>query len=282
LLLSIDDIVLFLGQKYRRPTAENCKKSLILKIERHIPTPRLRPFIKDYLFIETESEMENRILPDTSIVLSIRYRGQISIQENNLPGVVLSGIRKSPKNVHYAERSGNLLVRFTPGGAAAFFSEPMNEWVDQSLPAAFLKNYSDIHYLPDQLAACTTNEEKIARLEQVLASRLINPQSDPLILFAIQKMRSAGGLLPIRQLAGELYISQDAFEKKFRQTVGASPKHFSTIIRFRNAISTHSNTNSLTETALSAGYYDQAHFIKAFKDFTGQPPGQFFRDGRYW
>jgi AraC-like DNA-binding protein len=267
---------------YRRPMAENCKKSLILKVERHIPAVRLQPFIKDYLFIENESEMENRILPDTSIVLSVRYRGQLSIQENNLPEVVLSGIRKSPKNIHYAGQSGNLLVRFTPGGAAAFFSEPLSEWADQTVPATFLKSYSDINELPDRLAACSAKEEKIARLEQVLMSRLINTQPDPLILFAIQKMRSAGGLLPIRQLTRELYISQDAFEKRFRQTVGASPKHFSAIIRFRNAISTHSITNSLTETALAAGYYDQAHFIKAFRSFTGEPPGQFFRDRRYW
>jgi AraC-like DNA-binding protein len=234
------------------------------------------------MFIETESEMDNCILPDTSIVLSVRYRGHIAMQENNLPALVLSGIRKSAKNVHYTGQSGNLLVRFTPGGAAAFFSEPLNEWVDQSVPVAFLKNYSDICPLPDRLAGCDTKEEKITELEQVLMSGLINPQPDPLILLAIQKIRSAGGLIPIRQLTRELYISQDAFEKRFRQTVGTSPKHFSTIVRLRNAIHTHSNTNSLTDTALSAGYYDQAHFIKDFKGFTGQPPGQFFRDGQYW
>ena len=267
---------------YRRPTAENCKKSLILLVERHIPAARLQPFIKDYLFIENESEMENRILPDTSIVLSIRYRGQLSIHENTLPGVVLSGIRKSPKDIHYAGRSGNLLVRFTPGGAAAFFSEPLSEWADQTVPATFLKSYSDISLLPDKLAACGSKKEMITRLEQELMPRLINDQPDPLILFAIQKIRWAGGLLPIGQLTRELYISQDAFEKRFRQTVGSSPKHFSAIIRFRNAISKHSLTNNLTQTALAAGYYDQAHFIKAFRSFTGQPPGQFFRNRRYW
>jgi AraC-like DNA-binding protein len=255
---------------------------LILNVERYTPAIRLQPFIKDYMFIETESEMDNCILPDTSIVLSVRYRGHIAMQENNLPALVLSGIRKSAKNVHYTGQSGNLLVRFTPGGAAAFFSEPLNEWVDESVPVAFLKNYSDICPLPDRLAGCDTKEEKITELEQVLMSGLINPQPDPLILLAIQKIRSAGGLIPIRQLTRELYISQDAFEKRFRQTVGTSPKHFSTIVRLRNAIHTHSNTNSLTDTALSAGYYDQAHFIKDFKGFTGQPPGQFFRDGQYW
>ena len=267
---------------YRRLTAENCKKSLILKVERHIPAATLQPFIKDYLFIENESDMENRILPDTSIVLSVRYRGHISLDENNLPGVVLSGLRRSPKDIHYAGASGNLLVRFTPGGAAAFFSEPLSEWADQTVPATFLKNYADINQLSDRLAACPTKEEKIVRLEKVLMPKLINARPDPLIVCATQKIRAAGGLLPIRQLTRELYISQDAFEKRFRQVVGSSPKHFSDIIRFRNAISTHSTTNSLTATALAAGYYDQAHFIKAFRSFTGQPPGQFFRERKFW
>ena len=144
---------------YQHPNSENCKKSLTLKVEQYIPAARLQPFIKDYMFIENESEMENCILPDISIVLSVRYRGHISIQENSLPDVVLSGIRKSHKYIHYAGQSGNLLVRFTPGGAAAFVSEPLNEWVDQSLPAAFLKNYSDISQLPDQLAASSAKKE---------------------------------------------------------------------------------------------------------------------------
>src|SRR5580692_3007530 len=89
----------YFPQMYLHLIAENCKKSLILKVERHIPATRLQPFIKDYMFIETESATDNCILPDTSLVLSIRYRGSISIEENILPDVVLSGIRKSAKNV---------------------------------------------------------------------------------------------------------------------------------------------------------------------------------------
>lgn len=256
---------------------------MTLKVERYIPAATLQPFVKDYLFIENGSETENRILPDTSIVLSFRYRGQLSLEENNLPAVVLSGLKKTPKLVRYADRSGNLLIRFKAGGAAAFFSEPLNEWADQTVPVNFLSGYSDIHQLSDRLAASDTKREKIALVEAALLARLTNADlPDKLIYFAIQKINTAGGLLPIKQLTRDLYISQDAFEKRFRQTVGASPKHFSDIIRFRNAIKVHAGASSLTQTALTAGYYDQAHFIKAFKGFTGQAPGEFFRDKRYW
>lgn len=113
--------------------------------------------------------------------MSVRYRGDISMEGNNLPDVVLSGIRKSAKIVRYTGQSGNLLVRFAAGGATAFFSEPLNEWVDQSVPAAFLKNHSDIRLLRDRLAGCSTKEEKIVRLEQAQVSRLTLPLISPIL-----------------------------------------------------------------------------------------------------
>lgn len=253
-----------------------------MKVERYTPATRLQPFIKDYMFIESENELENCILPGTSITMAIRYSGNISMEGNHLSPAVLSGIRRSPKHVHYASQTGNLLVNFTPGGAAAFFYEPLNELADLCLPANYLDNYPDIHQLSERLTAAITKAEKVTHLEQVLLSKLIKSQPEPLIGCAIQKIQSAAGMIPIKELSRELYISQDAFEKRFRQTVGTSPKHFSTIIRLRNAIDKHSAGNSLTDTALTAGYYDQAHFIKDFKGFTGRSPGHFFRDRQYW
>jgi AraC-like DNA-binding protein len=259
---------------------------LILKIERYIPTDRLRPFIKEYLFIECEEETDNIILPDTSIVMAIRYNGKISIKENgkddHLPGIVLSGIRKSARQIHYCSKTGNLLVIFNPGGASAFFSEPLNELADLSVPADCFSDHADWRQLPEQIATADHKRGKIAQLERVLISGMTGPRPDPLVLSALQKIRLANGMIPIKELAAALYISQDAFEKRFRQTVGASPKQLSSIIRLRNAISVHSAGSSLTDTALTAGYYDQAHFIKDFKGFTGQSPGQFFRSRQYW
>jgi AraC-like DNA-binding protein len=259
---------------------------LILKTERHTPTEQLQPFINDYLFVESHEEAVNSVLPDTSIVMAIRYDGGISMEENGqsrqLPNLVLSGIRRTSRQIHYAERTRNLLIRFNPGGASAFFANPLNELLEQSVPIDCLDNYFSLHHLPEEFAGARDNNARITLLEQTLISSLVKPRLNPLLETAVHKIRSTRGMISIKALAAELYISQDAFEKRFRQAIGTSPKHFCSIVRLRHAISTRSADKSLTDTALSAGYYDQAHFIKDFRGFTGQSPGQFLRSREYW
>jgi transcriptional regulator GlxA family with amidase domain len=76
-------------------------------------------------------------------------------------------------------------------------------------------------------------------------------------------------------------MSQDAFEKRFRKSVGVSPKQFSYIVRMK-AVVNGSRLKSLSAIALEAGYFDQPHFNKDFKLFTGQAPGDFFLKPREW
>jgi methylphosphotriester-DNA--protein-cysteine methyltransferase len=74
----------------------------------------------------------------------------------------------------------------------------------------------------------------------------------------------------------QLHISQSALEKRFRQAVGASPKKFASIVRLKSVIKQYDGANSLTALGYEAGFYDQAHFIKEFKAFTGDTPEKFF------
>jgi methylphosphotriester-DNA--protein-cysteine methyltransferase len=64
-------------------------------------------------------------------------------------------------------------------------------------------------------------------------------------------------------------------EKRFRNIVGASPKKFASIVRLQNVVKNYTSGESLTHTAFESGYYDQAHFIHDFKQFTGDSPQKF-------
>src|SRR5688500_10102839 len=102
-----------------------------MNMEVHAPSASLSPYIKTYLFIESQSELLNRILPDTAPVMAFRYKGQVDYQTAHdriaLPSSIISGLRKSFRLVNYAPNTGNLLVIFKELGAKVFIHEPLHE-----------------------------------------------------------------------------------------------------------------------------------------------------------
>ncbi|WP_211234000.1 helix-turn-helix domain-containing protein [Chitinilyticum litopenaei] len=66
-------------------------------------------------------------------------------------------------------------------------------------------------------------------------------------------------------------------ERQFLDTVGVSPKQLSKLVRLQTALKLLINQKeTLTNIAYTSNYYDQSHFIKDFKEFTGIRPSDFF------
>jgi AraC-like DNA-binding protein len=257
-----------------------------MKMELHHPANVLKPYIKTFQFIESEYGMENRTLPDTSVVMAFRYRGAIADEvlgvKNKLPTSLITGLRRSARLITYSGQAATLLVVFKPGGAAAFFKEPLHELFGSSLSLDALVGTGKLQEVEDQLAEAKNSLQRVAIIERFLLSRLNETRPDLLVQQAISQIQLSKGSLKIKQLVNALPISHDPFEKRFRRLTGTSPKQFSSIVRLRHVIDSHTPAKNLTETALSAGYFDQAHFIKDFKLFTGLTPLDFFKAPRYW
>ena len=141
-----------------------------------LPSPVLQPYIKHFLILESEHGMVNRILPDTSIVIAFRLRGNVSYADNGtthtLPQSVISGIRASSRIVDYAKDSANLLIIFNEGGAAAFFKEPLHELDSISVSLDYLIQRSKVSAIEEELAAATNNSQRILIVERFLLSEL--------------------------------------------------------------------------------------------------------------
>jgi len=200
-----------------------------------------------------------------------------------LPVSVISGLRRSPRLLNYAGATGNVLVLFKEGGASAFFPGPLHELFEASRPLEDFVGRGALDELEEALAAAPGNARRAAIVERFLLSRRrAAAQADPLVLWAVDRIKSAAGDIRIKEMLTTLHISRDPFEKRFRRMVGTSPKQFSSIVRLRHIIDIHSRVKTLTEAAHSAGYFDQAHFIKDFKAFTGQTPRDFFAAPALW
>jgi AraC-like DNA-binding protein len=257
-----------------------------LKIESYLPADGLKPFVKTFLFIESTRATVNKLLPDTSIVLAFRLRGSITDKsqddDRHLPASVITGLRRSPRFLLYADKTACLLVIFKEGGAATVFNEPLHELFSKSLSLDELVPRSQLQLIEEQLYQADDNKARVNVIERFLLSRLHYGQPDQLINHAIQKIKLVKGNVKVRNLAGDMAISLDPFEKRFRRVTGISPKQFADTVRLRSLIGQFSISENLTNIALEAGYFDQAHFNKDFHSFTGLAPQQFFRSAAWW
>lgn len=257
-----------------------------MTIENYIPTEQLRPFIKAYKIIESQDEVVNRVLPDTSLAVAFRYKGQVKYisdtGKENLPASAITGLRKSVRLINYFKNSATIIVLFKESAASAFFKEPLYELFEESVSLDnFIKQHK-ISIIEELLPEAPNNNERVAIVEQFLLSQISNYRTDKLILAAVDKMHSLKGIIKIKELADTLYISNDAFEKRFRKIVGTSPKSFSSIIRMKSVINQNLQNKTFTDIAFTAGYFDQPHFNKDFLLFTGQTPTDFSRFPSFW
>ena len=255
-------------------------------LNEYMPSEVLSPFIKAYRIIESQNELINRVLPNTSLTIAFRYKGKLGYiidnKRNNLPTSIFSGLRKSVRLINYLQNTATIIVLFKETGASAFFKEPLHELFEESVSLDSFIASPKISIIEERLSEATSNNQRIAIIEQLLLSILYYPKQDRLISGALAKIHATKGNIRIKELSDTLYISQDAFEKRFRKVVGTTPKQFSSIVRLNSIIHYKQKNLSFFDSAFDDGYFDQSHFIKDFKHFTGQTPTDFFRSASFW
>src|SRR5690606_23238707 len=143
------------------------------------------------------------------------------------------------------------------------------------LDDVFDKN--NVAAVEDELAVATTDKQRIRVVEHFLLAQLNHVETDKLIVEAVKLIVQSKGTIRIRELNEKLAISQSPFEKRFRKTVGTTAKKFASIVRFNSVLEGISETKTLTEICYENNFFDQAHFIKDFKQFTGDTPDNFKR-----
>jgi len=91
----------------------------------------------------------------------------------------------------------------------------------------------------------------------------------------INDIHSANGQISIYELSKRNFTTVRRLERNFKKYIGLSPKEYSNIIRFQNALSIIKNPNknqSLLEVAFECGYYDHSHLCNEIKKNTGLSP----------
>ena len=94
------------------------------------------------------------------------------------------------------------------------------------------------------------------------------------IQYAISLILEQEGNIRINEILPQIYMSERTFERKFIAQVGLTPKQFARIIQFQSSLNrlNKANFDKLVEVGFDSGFSDQSHFIRTFKNYTGQTP----------
>ena len=237
------------------------------------------------MVIEADHQVTNRILPEPILTMGFRFRGNtfggLSANEK-LPASSITGVSKTLRRIRYEANSGVLIVRFKTGGALAFCKEPLHELSGLSVRLDDVMDRASIIKTEDLLCNTSTNAERIRIIELFLLSNLHSSVFDPRVSAAANLIKSLNGNLRIKELASNLSTNVNSLEKNFRAQIGVSPKQYASISRLKAIINDYRAEADLTEISYNAGFFDQSHFIKEFRAFTGENPLRFFRNGIYW
>jgi AraC-like DNA-binding protein len=121
-------------------------------------------------------------------------------------------------------------------------------------------------------------EEAATNLEEFLIQQaLVRTYDVKLIQTAAKLLHKTKGQYRISELADYCRVSVRQLERGFQQVIGTSPKTFARTLRFQEAqrrIMFDPDVD-LTDLSHECGYFDQAHFIKEFKAFTGKTPTEY-------
>lgn len=252
-----------------------------MKFEKHFPCDRLRNYIKYYVVSENERESAYKVFPSTGMVIGFQYKGSLStINENTytkLSSAGITGISDSYKMFKNSNDIGTLLVFFTEVGFSHFASYPAHELFNISTSLDYLFEKTKVNEVEEKLGSASTDKQRIKIVEHFLLTQLKEVELDKLVVEAVKLIYQSKGAIRIKELNKALQISASPFEKRFRKVVGISAKKFASIVRFNTVLSDLGETKTLTEICYENNFFDQAHFIKDFKQFTGETPENFKR-----
>ncbi len=260
-----------------------------MRLQHINPHPLLKGYIEKMWVFESSGRVPNDdmklVVPNGLIKLVVPFRNGLSGKIKNgwfhlskEHSITLIGMADIPAIVESenVSQAGTIGVEFSPFGAYRFFHLPQSEIKNQIHPLTdILGNIAK--QLEEEMSNTESIDGKVFLLQQFLLKLFSHQDADYIFDYCVQKLQSTKGKISIAKLEKETGYSSRWLYKKFIDKVGVSPKNLSSIIRFQQYYQALANNQELgfIKKDFYNYYYDQSHFIKEFKRFTGLPPSRF-------
>jgi AraC-like DNA-binding protein len=248
-----------------------------------LPAAILRPYVKSYTVINVKHGFNDQVFYPSGYVdfaVNISNGTAITFIDGRpiyMPKVEILGQLTVPTRLTVSSGMSVLIARIYPYANSLFFPNPISQFTNDSIDLHGVLSL-EVSELYDQVVHTNTLEQKVKVLD----------------LFFINQMKKNERLLKktnfiaqlcndictesnfdIQRLSANYGLSERYIQKLFENVVGLAPRAFFNTQRFNRSLELiRSSELHLTSIAYDCGYYDQAHFIKEFRKFTGITPSE--------
>ncbi len=258
-----------------------------MQLIRHRPAPPLDGYIECFWWSHRDEPQDHseHMLPSGGAQLLFALHEKPILCRPSAAGssIAWSGsIVHGPQSSYYvtgAKPKGGIVgVSFRPGAAGAVLGTSMKELAERhvGLDAIWGTRGVELHH---RLMLAAEQKDIFRILEQSLSARihrplLIHPAVAHALALRTANMASQARVTDVQRASG---YSPRHFIALFRSAVGLNPKHYYRIRRFNFAVRSIAagDGQGFGDIAAAAGYCDQAHLIREFREFAGIAPTKY-------
>lgn len=250
--------------------------------------PALKNIIQYFIIFKSEKieNVEYTTFPNTNLCIAIYKQNKIVIEENDngkhlftfqgnfIYKSYLSGFHESNFQVSVNASIDEICIIFHPAALRLFSNISYEELSKSDEVFQMLFPRFAVDFI-EQLFEENSNKKRILMLENIILKSI---NTDYLtgrtkeVLHVIQQNEG----LKVGALAKKLSMNESTLYRLFINQIGQNPKSFLRTIRFRKALDgiLQFDKPKLTKVAYLNDYTDQSHFIRDFKEITGESPNQ--------
>jgi AraC-like DNA-binding protein len=252
-----------------------------MKFQRIEPSPVASRAVECYWVVgdEDTTPVKQKIIPDGFAEIIFHFGDPYRIQLNSKWSRQGKSLLAAQIKGHfYLENTGVteiVGIKLKPAAVTHLFDMPMKGTADSVRSVAAVLGRKGLT-LEKAIRSEKDNLKRIEMADTIIAGLCSQyPASHP-IDRALEIIFAKKGMVAVADICKELSVGERYVEKLFQTYVGLSPKFFARIIRFSHIFQLIKDKDpDWSAVVFEAGYYDQSHFIRNFKAFTGEDPSEY-------
>lgn len=249
------------------------------------PHPALKPFVRAYWYLQlthNEQLLELPITPAPENCLYFYPKDKLkanfqdqSKSKSDFPDNIITGQFTSRHNLLIPNNYLMFKVLLQPAGFFRLFGVPMTLFTNSHEEANLVLG-SEMTQVNQQIQNAETFERMVEIIEGYLLKKITSYKVDRHPIDEVLKQPNFYRF-SLDRLAYDACLSSRQFERKFLERTGVSPKFYSRIARFNQAMKRKVDFpgQSWLHVAYDCGYFDHNHLLRDFKQFTNEVPTDF-------